>query len=252
MTDNISILVKRGSATAIAGFQNEKDVVNKFNNWRQDLDAQNWLYIMGYDLEKIELIEAIQITGSHKADVQVKIKIYIKDLIAAENISIKLVSNPVGFNQIDKRKISKYVDMWAVPEDVAECLKYFTGEKEPYVRNTKDKRRMYLNEMGSDEQEKILNFFESNKIMILTDILKGTDKFAAGWMLIYLKSRKIWSFLPMSIVMNYYAEGEVRITKQGNLSIGRVGMQRKGGDGGRESAKMLQFKINPASIVNNT
>lgn len=25
-------------------------------------------------------------------------------------------------------------------------------------------------------------------------------------------------------------------------------MQRKGGDGGRESAKMLQFKINPAEL----
>ncbi len=27
-------------------------------------------------------------------------------------------------------------------------------------------------------------------------------------------------------------------------------MQRKGGDGGRPTANMLQFKINPAEIVN--
>lgn len=26
-------------------------------------------------------------------------------------------------------------------------------------------------------------------------------------------------------------------------------MQRKGGDGGRETAKMLQFKINPALLI---
>ncbi len=28
-------------------------------------------------------------------------------------------------------------------------------------------------------------------------------------------------------------------------------MQRKGGDGGRETAKMLQFKINPAELLEN-
>ena len=39
------------------------------------------------------------------------------------------------------------------------------------------------------------------------------------------------------------------ITKQGNLKIGRITMQRKGGDGGRETAKMLQFKINPALLL---
>lgn len=27
-------------------------------------------------------------------------------------------------------------------------------------------------------------------------------------------------------------------------------MQRKGGDGGRESSKMLQFKLNPLSLFN--
>ncbi len=30
--------------------------------------------------------------------------------------------------------------------------------------------------------------------------------------------------------------------------FGRITMQRKGGDGGRDTAKMLQFKINPALL----
>jgi hypothetical protein len=38
------------------------------------------------------------------------------------------------------------------------------------------------------------------------------------------------------------------ITKGGNLKIGRITMQRKGGDGGRDTAKMLQFKINPMTL----
>src|SRR3989344_5793209 len=101
--NNIKELVKRGSSTAKAGFRNENDVVKKFNDWKKDKDAQDWLKIMDYDLDKIEKVEAVKITGSHKTDVQVKIKIYLKDVIAAENISIKLVSNPTGFNQIDKR-----------------------------------------------------------------------------------------------------------------------------------------------------
>ena len=34
----------------------------------------------------------------------------------------------------------------------------------------------------------------------------------------------------------------------GSLKVGKITMQRKGGDAGRESAKMLQFKINPCLL----
>ncbi len=34
---------KKGSQIAKEGFKNEKDVVNKFNNWQTDIDAQKWL-----------------------------------------------------------------------------------------------------------------------------------------------------------------------------------------------------------------
>ena len=33
-------LIKLGSRTAKRGFKTEKDVANKFNNWRVDEDAQ--------------------------------------------------------------------------------------------------------------------------------------------------------------------------------------------------------------------
>ena len=36
--------------------------------------------------------------------------------------------------------------------------------------------------------------------------------------------------------------------RDGNLRIGRITMQRKGGDAGRATAKMLQFKINPVLL----
>jgi hypothetical protein len=69
-------------------------------------------------------------------------------------------------------------------------------------------------------------------------------------MLIYIKPDNLWTLLPMSIVINFYGNGEVRITDKGNIKIGRITMQRKGGDAGRSTANMLQFKINPAEIVN--
>lgn len=250
MENNIKELVRRGSATAKNGFRNEDDVVRKFNNWKDDEDAKKWLEIMGYELDKIEEVEAVKITGSHKADAQVKIKIYLKDVIAAENISIKLVSNPTGFNQIDKRWIDKYVELWSIPRDITKALKFFTGETKPKKKGLKDPRRMFMDEMDKKTQKKIIDFFESNKFMIIADILKGRDKLAAAWILIYIKPENLWTLLPIAVVINFYGNGEVRVAKGGSIKIGRITMQRKGGDGGRPTANMLQFKINPAEIVN--
>ena len=36
-------LVQLGSKTAKDGFKNEDDVINKFNNWKDDVVAQDWL-----------------------------------------------------------------------------------------------------------------------------------------------------------------------------------------------------------------
>ena len=61
-----------------------------------------------------------------------------------------------------------------------------------------------------------------------------------------------WVLKPINIVTNYFGNGEVVITKQGNIKVGRITMQRKGGDGGRKTAQMLQFKINPAELFEMT
>jgi len=58
-----------GSRTARGGFANEKEICRKFNNWREDEDAKLWLQIMGYDLSKIDHIQAIHIpTRIKKSD----------------------------------------------------------------------------------------------------------------------------------------------------------------------------------------
>ena len=57
-----------------------------------------------------------------------------------------------------------------------------------------------------------------------------------------------WVLKSINHVMNIFADGPVKITPLGSLKIGKITMQRKGGDGGRDSAKMLQFKINPIEL----
>lgn len=241
---------EKGSKIARDGFKNEKDVVRKFNNWETDEDAQEWLKIMGYDLDEIEYVIA-KILHGYKTDVQAQITIKLKKVIDAQNIQVKLVSNPKGFNQIDKRWVDQYVEMWDMPKDVVDLLKYFTGEYKPY-KEVKDERRMFLTEFSDIEQSKIINFFENNKTLILCDIIKGRGKFAAEWMLVIQKVGNIrWVLKPINFVLNHYGAGDVVITPRGSLKLGKITVQRKGGDGGRKTANMLQFKVNPAELFDD-
>lgn len=238
-----------GSQTAKNGFRNEDDVVEKFNHWQTDEDAQQWLLIMQYDLQEIEFVKAVKISG-HKTDVQVQITIKLKEAIDCQNLQVKLVSNPKGFNQIDKRWLDKYAEMWEIPTEILLLLKKYTGEILPTIENPKDKRRMFANEFSEEEQKQVLAWLNANKSLIVSDILKGRGQFSAEWMLVIQKVSKNanWVLKPMNFCLNFFGNDEILITKQGNFRIGKITMQRKGGDGGRETAKMLQFKINPAEL----
>lgn len=249
----INDLRELGSATAKQGFKNEDAVVKKFNSWKNDKDAQEWLRIMGYDLKEIEKVIAVKIHG-YKTDVQIQITIYLKNAISAENLSIKLVSNPQGFNQIDKRWVDTYVELWAIPRKVVSALKLFTGEIKPNKDGLRDARRMFFDEMDKTVQKEIVGFFKKNKFLIVSDILKGRGKLSAGWMLVALKKpmqNKSWILKSINHALNIFGSGEVKITDRGSLRIGKITMQRKGGDAGRKTCKMLQFKINPVELFKN-
>lgn len=238
-----------GSQTAKNGFLNEDDIVIKFNNWNTDEEAQKWLLIMQYKLDEIEYVQAVKVSG-HKTDVQVQVIIKIKDVIDAQNLQVKLVSNPKGFNQIDKRWVDKYVEMWEIQESIVSILKRYTGEIPPNISKVKDKRRMFAFEFTELEQHQILKWLNSNKTLIISDILKGRGQLAAEWMLVAQKTKtnSRWILKPMNFCVNFFGNGEVEITARGNFKIGKITMQRKGGDGGRITANMLQFKINPAEL----
>ena len=246
-------LVYRGSQTAKNGFKNEDEIIFKFNNWKIDKDAKQWLIKMRYNLEEIEFVKAVKIIG-FKTDVQIQVSIKIKNAIDVENLQVKLVSNLKGFNQIDKRWIDKYTEMWNIPKNVVSILKRYTGEEKPSIINTKSIKRMFANEFEISEQTIVLHWLNKNKSLIVSDILKGQGKFAAEWMLVVQKDYKNarWILKSMNYCMNFFGNGKIEITQRGNFKIGRITMQRKGGDNGRITANMLQFKINPAELFEHS
>jgi len=267
-----------GSKTAKGGFLNEKAICNKFNNWKKDKDAQEWIKIMGYDLKKINSIDAVQIPTRikksdlekyqikenefeklmkfKKADAQIRIIIKIGNVLKIENLSLKKANSDADYNQIDKRSVDDYQSMWGVDDEIAFWLKLFTGELIPKkyikvtgVKNFRDDRRLFLNEMPEKIQDKIINFFSKNKIIVISDIIKGRGGLSANWMLVTKFDNKNkttqWVLKDINVVMNFFGSGDVCISPKGSLYIGKITMQRKGGT---TDPTKLQFKINPCQL----
>ncbi len=242
-------LVKKGSQTARDGFKNEQNICDKFNNWQFDNEAKQWLTIMQYNINEIEYVRAVVLHG-YKADINLQVQIKLKSAVDVENIQVKLVSNQKGFNQVDKRWLSHYKEMWNMPNSVYHLLKYYTGETAPYRQDIRDPRRMFIDEFTKEEQELLLNWFSNNKTLILSDIIKGRGQFSAEWILVAQKldNNARWILVNINQALQHYSSGNVRISPKGSIYIGNVTMQRKGGDGGRETAKMLQFKLDPTQL----
>ncbi len=242
-------LVELGSQTAKNGFKNEQDICDKFINWENDDEAQTWLKIMNYDLKEIEYVNAVVLHG-YKADVNVQVQIKLKTALDTENIQVKLVSNKKGFNQVDKRWLKSYNELWNIPEKVYIALQHFTGELKPYKTGTRDPRRMFLDEMSLEDKDLIINWFTSNKTLVLSDIIKGRGQFSAEWILVAQKvdNDARWVLKNINEALQHYSDGDVTITPRGSIKIGKVTVQRKGGDNGRDTANMLQFKLDPTEL----
>ena len=239
--------VELGSRTAKQGFRNEDEIKAKFENWSADSDAKAWLATMGYKTSEVQSVTAIKPHGE-KSDIEVTVK--TRSDARTEGISIKLVSSPNGFNQIDKRWLSQYAAMWKMPPDVQQALKLFVGETPP-TRKGRSAERMFLNEIDESARKVVISFFETHKADIVSDLFQGDGRYSADWVMVALKATENtrWTLQRVDDVIRFYSDGPVVLTSGGNLKIGRITMQRKGGDGGRDTAKMLQFKINPALLL---
>lgn len=249
-----------GSEIAKGGFKNEQEVAEKFNHWKTDEDAKQWLEIMMYNLEEIESVKATKIgEKGYKSDINVVVNIEIKRknsskiLTSVENIQVKLVRGEKGFNQVDKRKVASYVDLWHMDSKTEGLLKFYDGELLPR-ENSRDPRRMFMDEFLEEEQNHIVNFFQKNLIMIISDVIRGRGRFAAEWTLVIQKKENSYRWVLMAVneAINIYAGNcLVKITEAGNLRLGNISLQRKGGDGGKDTANMLQFKADPTMLFDN-
>jgi hypothetical protein len=266
-----------GSTTAKGGFANERAICNKFNNWKVDNEAQTWLRIMGYNPKEIDSVVAIQIPTRmkkedierlglkdtfeelmkfKKADAQIRIEITIGKIIKVENLSLKKANSDADYNQVDKRWVDSYKEMWGFDDEIALGLKLFTGEINPYSypdiiksKPLRDKRRMFLDELPEELSNKIIKFFSDNKILVVSDILKGRGGLSANWMLVTRNNRNdnttTWILKDINTAMNFFGSGNVEMSPKGSLYIGRITMQRKGGT---PDPTKLQFKIKPCEL----
>lgn len=83
--------------------------------------------------------------------------------------------------------------------------------------------------------------------MIISDVIRGRGRFAAEWTLVINKSDGYkWRLMAVNEAISIYAgDCNVRMTSSGNIKLGNISLQRKGGDSGADTANMLQFKSNP-------
>lgn len=267
-----------GSITAKGGFLNEKLIVDYFNSWKTSDLAKTWLSHMGYDILKISDLNAIHIppriskknailfgisideyqeaTKFKKADAQLKIIIKLGNITKIENLSLKKANSNSSFNQIDKRPVDTYQKMWNFDEEVSQWLKLFTGEKKPSEstllesKNYREyNKRLFVDEFPKRVAVKLIDFIETNKILIISDIIKGRGPLAAGWILVTKydtnTGEQSWVLVDINLAMNYFGSGDVKISPKGSLHIGKTTLQRKGGTPDPTS---LQFKINPLGL----
>jgi hypothetical protein len=141
--------------------------------------------------------------------------------------------------------------MWNVPPHIENSLKRFTGEIAPQMGETRDSRRTTFLEMPNQESREVVDFFRNNKLQVVSDLLRGKGPNTADWILITHKSEDEIHYKAMSMndAIAIACNGDVEISKRGSLLIGQVLMQRKGGDAGRDTAKMLQFKLDPMILL---
>ncbi len=122
-------------------------------------------------------------------------------------------------------------------------------------RVTFDKLRDYDPELSRS----VIEYFSKMKHTIVRDVLVDNEPikiFIVVRREIYKDLEKLYYYVAeANKVIEVYSQGDVRITDRGNLLIGNIELQRKGGNQWRGRkwvdivANQLQFKIRPSKIL---
>ena len=255
---------KHGSRIAKQGFANERDMVKVFNSWQENQNATKLLRAMGYKIAEIESIQAEKIPGTFKPDIKVIVKTVRQT--DCHRISCKRIEKKANYNHLCRKSVDKYQDQWGFDTVVSESLKAFTGELnlvehsllKPGLTLLRDQkkdrqaRRLFMDEIKDDAKDAIINFFQKNTPGVIKEVFKGTNpEETPDWMLFtYIENDNCtYHIYPMQEVVDFYTgDADVSITKGGNLNIGRITLQRKGGTGNPFD---MQFKFRPLTFLEN-
>ncbi len=232
---------------------NPLHICDKFINYQNDNDAKTWLTIMGDSPKKIQKLSASQIPV--RINLEKAMSLGVSQEKYDETIKFKKANKSAGFNQVDKRPVLTYQQIWGFDDNVAKWLRLFTGDILPQevllkqeLKNIKDDGRLFLTEIPKDALEHIIDFFQDNITLVISDILRGRGGLSAEWFLVTRTNDNNllnWVLKDINTVVNFYVRGGVSLSPRGSLKIGRVTMQRKGGTPDPTS---LQFKINPLDL----
>ena len=236
---------EKGSEIAKKGFKREVEIVDIFNNIinnRNDIYMNQIIYMLdvrNFDINKLTEVSALAHSGQ-KYDLSVKIMYDGKEY----NFFIQSKKSEAGFSQIDKRWVDKYKELWDIPNNIVETLNYFTGMTPPCYSNTRDSRRMFLDEIEDDKVNNLILWFDRNYHKVIGTIFGININPRVSHVIVS------GSDVNDSVIVRVYKfidlySGPIIISPKGSLYIGKITMQRKGGDNGRKTANMLQFKINP-------
>jgi len=259
------------SKAAKSGFKAEERIINAINSndevGKKIIEAIRDL--SGYSLT---LCSAFKCPPRAKADIGIAYN--GKQIL----ISVKKFDIDIGFdyNHVERKYVDFYAKKWSMPKDVYITLKKFVGEVdaqgnpisiEELKRDAEllgmspgklsKKRRTFLHQMSAQTIKNVKRFFSENKMKILKDIFVNDE--AIEFFIVVKRGAGLayYYVLPTKDVLDIYSKGDVKITPRGSLLVGRVELQRKGGDHWTTrgwvdtSASQLQFKIKPSECTNN-
>lgn len=237
-----------GRSIALSGKNSEK-------NFRDFIETKSGLLRLEKELKvKAKTAKAHVLAGRGKTDITVSLSNNNKTV----DLNISLKKYKANFNQIERRSVSSFGELYNAPKDVIRLLDLFVGNIDPINYNgkkTKSNKRMFLNEFSIGDQNKIIYFFQRIIRSLIKNLLVGFDKKNKPSILALSTSETNFSacrLMTMDEAINkLIGDGKASITPRGSLKIGNITLQRKGGDNGAESANDLQWKFKPKDLANS-
>lgn len=229
-----------GSLAAQGGLDTEKTIILKFNNWTNDPDVPRWLNFMGYSSPTVSSVKAVKPNNQGKTDVLITVE--REGLINRELLSIKTTKSESGGNQLTRFWPSVLKERYGLNDNLITILRNFTGETW-WTEVGKKPRRIMLNRIPKTQQADLIKSFGEIKLELIRWMFMGAEPIRF-FLSVYGESSDNFLINKMEDVVAHYSKGPVVITPRGGLRVGRVTLQRKGGDKGAFSACQLQSKIN--------